>query len=345
MARPHQSSASSVVAVVIPAYRASSTIRAVVEDSLRVADVVFVVDDRCPERCGDLVQDVPDVHVIRHDVNRGVGGATKTGIAAAIAHGADIIVKVDSDGQMDASYVPRMVEVLESHTDVDMVKGNRFAHAATLAAMPPLRLIGNAGLTLLVKFSSGYWTIVDPTNGFVAVRSDAFESIDLRSLADRYFFEIDLLCALGLRKRGIAEMEMPARYAGEHSSLSISRVLLSFPPRLFTRFVKRLLVNYVVTELNVASLCALIGIPMLVFGTAFGAHEWAISAATGVSRPTGTIVLALLLFMLGFQLTLQALLYDVQFGVRTLKVARAHRRGRKDSPAAEPESGPVPARR
>ncbi|GAC1476954.1 MAG: hypothetical protein PVSMB8_17460 [Vulcanimicrobiaceae bacterium] len=196
--------------------------------------------------------------------------------------------------------------------------------------MPMARLLGNAGLTFLVKFSSGFWTLVDPTNGYIAFRADTFSNADLAPLAERYFFEIDLLCMLGLRRRAIAEFEMPSIYAGEQSSLSIGRVLFSFPPRLAARFFRRILVNYLIVEINLGTLCAAFGIPMLLIGTVFGSMEWARSVASGIPRPTGTIVLALLLFIVGFQLSLQALFYDVQFSPRTLKIRRipAHVRDR-----------------
>lgn len=305
----------------IPTYRASATIRGVVERTLAVADLVIVVDDACPEASGSLVRDLdPRVHVIAHERNRGVGGATKTGFREALRLGAEYVVKLDADDQMDIAYVPEMVGVLAANPEVDLVKGNRFADPATLRTMPALRLIGNAGLTLLIKFSSGYWSIVDPTNGFIAVRAGALRATEIDRLDDRYFFETDLLCAFGLRRRVIAELEMPAIYAGEHSSLSIANALFSFPGKLAARFLRRLLINYLIVEMNVGSLCGLIGFPLLTAAMFFGGHEWAVSLASGVPRATGTIILALLLFMIGFQLSLQALLYDVQFSTRTLKL-------------------------
>jgi dolichol-phosphate mannosyltransferase len=306
------------IAAIVPTFLAQATIRAVVEQALKVADLVIVVDDACPERSSDLVADRERVIVIRHKVN----GATKTGIREALRRGAEFIVKIDADDQMDVSYVPSMIDLMDRYAEIDMVKGNRFADAATLRTMPPARLVGNAGLTLFVKFSSGYWTIVDPTNGFIAVRAQTLDRLSLERLANRYFFEIDLLCELGLGRHTIAEMDMPAIYAGEHSSLSIVRVLVEFPPRLFSRFLRRLLLNYLIVEINVGTLCAVIGFPLLLFALLFGGHEWLLSSQTGIPRTPGTVILALLLFMLGFQLSLQALLYDVGFSTRTLKVRR-----------------------
>lgn len=310
---------------VIPAFRATTTLRRVVERALLVVDHVIVVDDACPESCGRLVENGADsarVTVIRRETNGGVGAATKTGIIEALERGAEFIVKIDADDQMDTRYVPHMIAFLREQPDIDLVKGNRFADMDTVRRMPVLRLIGNAGLTFLVKFSSGYWTLVDPTNGFFAVRSNVLRGMELSALADRYFFEIDLLCSLGLRKRAIAEIEMPAIYADERSSLSIGRALLTFPLRLLVRFIRRIVVNYFIVEINVGSFCALIGYPLLVAAVIFGSYEWMLSARSGESRSPGTVLLALLLFIIGFQLSIQALFYDVQSAPRTLKIRR-----------------------
>jgi dolichol-phosphate mannosyltransferase len=310
---------------VIPAFRAATTLRAVVEQTLAVVDHVVVVDDACPERCGETISDLSLtkwVTLITRTRNGGVGAATKDGIAEAMRRGADTIVKVDADGQMDTRFVPHMVAFLQEQPEIELVKGNRFTDPSTLHRMPVGRLIGNAGLSFLVKLSSGFWTIVDPTNGFVAIRAATLRQIDVAALADDYFFEIDLLCALGLGRRAIAEMSMPAIYGEEHSSLSITRALFTFPGRLAIHFFRRILVNYLVADINVGSLCAAFGIPLLLAGTIFGSHEWIESLASGQPRPTGIIVLALLLFMLGFQLSLQAVFYDVQFAPRTVKIRR-----------------------
>jgi dolichol-phosphate mannosyltransferase len=309
---------------VIPAYRAGATIRRVIEEALEVVSNVIVVDDACPQHSCDDIVSTSRVRIIRHLANTGVGGAMKTGIREALAMGADIIVKIDADGQMNTAFVPQMIALLFAHTDVDLVKGNRFADPATLNTMPPTRLIGNAGLTFFVKVSSGYWTIVDPTNGFLAIRASALTTMHLEGLADRYFFEIDLLCSFGLRRRTIAEMEMPAIYGAEPSSLSVTNALFTFPRRLLICFLRRILVNYLIVEVNVGTLCAAIGLPTLLAAIIFGGNQWALALQSGLPRPTGSIVLALLLFTIGFQLALQAVLYDVQFSPKTVK-ARADR--------------------
>ncbi|HTA38176.1 MAG TPA: glycosyltransferase family 2 protein, partial [Candidatus Acidoferrales bacterium] len=141
---------------VIPAYRARETVVAVVADALEYAEVVVVVDDGCPQASGDVVEAAfpgsERVRVLRHDRNRGVGAAMKTGIGYAIDDGADAIVKIDADGQMNCSYIPLIAELFASDPSLVCIKGNRFFDSTVLKVMPKRRLLGNALLSLTAKF-------------------------------------------------------------------------------------------------------------------------------------------------------------------------------------------------
>lgn len=313
-----------MICCVIPTYKARATICTVVRGASEYADAVVVVDDACPQRSGELVEetfaDDPSVFVVKHEANRGVGGATKTGIAKAIELDADVIVKLDADDQMDARYIPSIVSVFESDPAVEFVKGNRFIDMNLLRAMPKRRLFGNSVLSLLLKLSSGYWNLIDPTNGYLAFRASKLQKAGWQDLSDRYFFEAHVLCMLGMKKARIAEMEMPAIYGGEASSLSITRVAVEFPPKLLKLCVKRVLFQYFVYDINLGSLYLLLGLLLAFGGGLFGAYEWAESVITGVPRTTGTVMLAVLPLLMGFQFLLNALMHDVQFGAKTVKV-------------------------
>ena len=106
--------------------------------------------------------------MIFHEKNKGVGGAVITGYRTAIEEDQDIIVKIDGDGQMDPALLPEFVEPIISG-EADYTKGNRFYDLEEIHEMPKIRLIGNAVLSFMAKFSSGYWDLFDPTNGYTAV--------------------------------------------------------------------------------------------------------------------------------------------------------------------------------
>jgi len=314
---------SDMTVCVIPSLKAASTIARVVSDALVVCDAVVVVDDGCPEETGAIVRETFGrdlrVHVLTHSHNLGVGGAMKTGMRHALNMGADFIVKLDADGQMDARYIPDLVRALELNAKIALVKGNRFIDGSIARVMPGVRLIGNSALTLLVRMTTGYWSSIDPTNGFLVLRARSLERINIDDLANGYYFEISLLSAFGMRKIEVAEAEIPAIYGSAPSSLGIAKILLTFPPALAYSFLKRILWQYVIADMNVGSLLLIFGIILTSLSVFFGTEWWLEALRSGIPRTPGTVVLALAPLIMGFQLLLNALLYDVQFSSRVIK--------------------------
>lgn len=311
---------------VVPAYRARATVCGVVAGLLAVADHVIVVDDACPERSGTAVaaefSGNPRVTVVARESNGGVGAAVKTGIAAALEHGADVIVKVDADAQMDPSYVPAIAHVFAEHPEIGYVKGNRFVSETALHRMPKLRLFGNAVLSLFVKLASGYWNLLDPTNGYVAFSASMLRDMPWERFADGYFFEISVLGSLGIRQMPIAELEMPAIYRSERSSLSVARAVFEFPPKLVALALRRLGLQYFLFDVNLGSLYVVFGALLTLFGVALGVAEWFATLRTGHARTPGTVMLAVIPILIGIQLISNALMYDVQFAPKTLRERR-----------------------
>ena len=301
------------IAAVIPCYKVREHVVAVVEGALRHVNHVFVVDDCCPQGSGDVVRErfpSASVTVISHAENRGVGGATKTGYLAALADGYQILVKIDGDGQMDCDYIPALVQpVLDG--DADYTKGNRFYRREYLAMMPLLRLVGNSVLSLMAKASSGYWNVMDPTNGYTAIHAIAAREVELAKLDDRYFFESDMLFRLNLARAVVQDIAMEARYGSERSNLRIAPALLEFSLKHTRNFCKRFFYNYVVRDVSVGTLQAVSGFLLFSFGVAFGSWSWLQSAAVDRDTPVGTVMLATLPIILGFQLLLAALSFDI----------------------------------
>jgi glycosyltransferase involved in cell wall biosynthesis len=301
------------IAVVIPCYRVRDRILDVLRTIGPECDAIFVVDDACPEETGNLVEAEaadPRVRVLRHEQNQGVGAAVMTGYRAALADGADIIVKIDGDGQMDPADLPALVAPILDGT-ADYTKGNRFAELGHLPSMPVVRIIGNATLSFLTKFSSGYWDIFDPTNGYTAIHGRVAARLPFDRLAPRYFFESDMLFRLGLLRAVVRDVPMPARYGGEPSSLRLPGTVVRFASRHVVNTTRRFFYSYFLHDFSAASIELLLGSGLLVFGVTFGAVNWAASIAQGVGAYTGTIVLAALSVILGVQLLLAFLHFDV----------------------------------
>lgn len=300
------------IAVAIPCYKVEQHLERVVQGLPAFVDIIILVDDCSPDRTGALVDRlaVSDSRIValHHTENRGVGGAMKTAFAKAVEMGADVVVKLDGDGQMDASYIASLVEGLR---EADFAKGNRLFDRQMLRRMPMVRRIGNMGIGFMVKAASGYWNVSDPVNGFFAIRTATLSQMDMQRVADRYFFESSMLIEMHYAGARVSEVPMPAIYADETSNLSIGKTLFSFPPKLIAAWIRRLHLSYFVYDFNICSLYLLVGLPSFLFGLVFGLVNWIHYASLGSPSPTGTIMVAVLTFVLGFQMLLAAAQYDI----------------------------------
>lgn len=301
------------IAVVIPCFRVAAQVLGVIDRIGPEVGWIIAVDDACPDRTGDVIEQRcrdPRVRVLRHEENLGVGGAVMTGYAAAIALPAEVVVKLDGDGQMDPALVPALCEPL-LRGRADYAKGNRFFRIRYTAGMPGMRLFGNAVLSFLTKLSSGYWQLFDPTNGFTAIHRALLPELDYGKIAKRYFFESDLLYHLNQLRALIVEMPMASTYGNESSSLRPARMIGPFLSGNLRNCFKRIFYNYFLRGFSVASIELIVGTSLLAFGVGFGAWRWWLSRAADLPATAGTVMLAALPLILGVQFLISWLAFDI----------------------------------
>ncbi|MCB1607039.1 MAG: glycosyltransferase family 2 protein [Xanthomonadales bacterium] len=329
------------LAVVIPCYRSGEGVLSLIERIGPEVGWIVVVDDACPLKTGHLVQERctdPRVQVIFHAQNQGVGGAMVSGYKAALKTPAQVVVKLDSDGQMDPALIPRLARsVLAGQADYS--KGNRFFQVADVRNMPRLRLLGNAVLSFLSKLSTGYWQLFDPTNGFTAIHRRTLAALPLDHLSPRYFFESDLLFRLGQLRAVVRELPMVSVYAGEPSSLSPMAQIRPFLRGHALNFCKRLIYDYLLRGFSVASIQLIWGLLLLSGGTVFGLLQWIGHVRAGVPASAGTVMLAALPVLVGVQCLLAWLAHDMANDPRTpfqLSAADAQPEDGSDQPVPGP---------
>jgi dolichol-phosphate mannosyltransferase len=303
------------VLVVVPAYNEGRKIAGVLKTIPDFVSRIVVVDDCSKDSTAQIAERLAledeRIVVLRHESNQGVGGAMITGLRKAVELRADIVVKMDGDGQMHPEFLADLLRPLLLR-EADFAKGNRFHDFHSLSRMPPIRRAGNVALSFLTKAAVGYWTCFDPCNGYVAIRGDVLAALPLESLHRSYFFETSLLSQLYLLGAVVRDVSMPARYSDERSKLSVSRVLGEFPPKLAACLIRRLVLKNFLYDFSMESIYLLTSIPLLVFGLVYGLTNWIGYAMAGTGAPTGTVMVAAMTIILGFQLFLSAIAEDLR---------------------------------
>jgi len=253
------------VAVVVPAYNEAGFVGAVIDQLPTFVDRAYLVDDGSTDETwteiGEHAETRNATHQgtfddlvvpIRHNENRGVGGAIKTGYNRAQVEGIDITAVLGGDDQMDprvlTGYLDPIVDGVAGYA-----KGNRFARAEDWAEMPRFRLLGNVILSYLTKVASGYWETMDSQNGYTAISLDALNRTDIDGMYEYYGYCNDLLVRLNAADVRVADVPRSSEYAyteGWKSHIDYSEYIPKVSLMLLRAFWWRLRRKYLMTGYN-----------------------------------------------------------------------------------------------
>ncbi len=303
------------IAVVVPAYNEEELIGEVLDGIPDYVAKVYAVNDGSSDRTGEIIEDYarrdPRVVPIHHSPNRGVGAAITSGYKRAIEDGMDIAAVMAGDNQMDPAYLPALLDpIVEGRADY--TKGNRLINEAYRKGMPAWRSFGNSILTFLTKIASGYWQMMDPQNGYTAISVKALAELPLDSIYQGYGYCNNLLVWLNIHNMTVRDVAIPARYGREKSKIRYSTYIPRVSRLLLSNFLFRLKTKYIQ-----------MGFHPLVFFYAAGAVLTPIGMIGGLvtlwekfvmGAPVLFVhgVLSFLVFMMGMQFLLFAMLFDMQ---------------------------------
>ena len=288
------------IIIVIPCFKVKDKIMKVISNIPDWIYRVICVDDKCPEGTGQFIKDkITDKRVllIFNEKNLGVGGASIVGFKYAKELGADLIVKVDGDDQMDLSLLNRFIDPIISN-QADFTKGNRFTKFVDYLEMPFLRKFGNISLSFFNRFSSGYWNLFDTTNGYLCFNSKIIEFLPLEKLSKDYFFESDLLNWLYIIRAKVKDIPTRSIYNNEKSNINLFSVLIKFPPLYFRNFFRRFFYEYCLRNPNMKFISFIFGICFFIFSLVYSLIVWETGMGEDPS-PSGTVGIALISLLVG----------------------------------------------
>ena len=303
------------IAIVVPAYNEENLISKTVTTIPDFVDKIIVVDDNSKDNTIMIVESLQRnfsdrLILIKHEKNKGVGGAIKSGYKKALDFDMDITAVMAGDGQMDPDQLPKLLDpIIEGKAEY--TKGNRLEHVDKLK-MPRIRRFGNSILTLLTKIASGYWKIIDPENGYTAISKRALEKMEFDNIYDGYGCPNDILIELNIKNIKVKDIEMPPVYGNEKSGIKIRRYFFRLSWLLLKGFFRRLNKKYGGLHFHPLWLFYYSGLLMLLFGVFYSLYLIYYKIFIGGSFSPGTVLLPSLFLIMGYLSIMFALFFDME---------------------------------
>ena len=303
------------IAVVIPCYNEETQIEQVIHTMPDYVDKIVIVDDCSEDNTAKLVQNCSQndsrIELIKHNQNRGCGGALATGYIWVKDNNYDIAVRMDGDGQMDPSDLISLLEpVVTGETDYS--KGNRLYTGEAFKMIPKARYFGNSILTLLTKIASGYWHVADSQSGYSAMNRNILKTLDWRFMYTRYGQPNHLLIMLNIYNFRVRDIPVKPIYGiGEKSGIKIRKVIFSLSWLLFKNFLWRMKEKYFIRDFHPLVFFYFLGfsfsiLTLILFGRLF--YRWWLIE----SIPPVNALAAMFAFMSSSLFTLFAMWFDME---------------------------------
>ena len=201
--------------IIIPAYQAAETLPALLKYiTMQFAENdIFIVDDGSTDQTSDVINDYPQIHLIKQPVNRGKGAALHSGLREAYRLGYQFAVCLDADLQHDPNYISRFIAA-QKQTGSDLVLGIR---DFTFRTMPFHRILSNTITSFLISLRTGR-RIHDSQCGYRLLNLKIMQPFQFSE--NGFQFESEVLIKLLLAGFKYAEIKIPTIYRANHSSIN-----------------------------------------------------------------------------------------------------------------------------
>lgn len=241
------------VGVVVPAFNEERLISKTLTTMPDFVDHIVVVNDGSKDRTGEIIAELQaeDSRIIcvAHEVNKGLGQSLIDGYLKARELECAATAVMAGDAQMSPDDLPKVVEPI-CRGEVDYVKGNRLFHDDVVERMPTHRFVGNTGLSLLTKFATGYWHVMDPQCGYTAISLHALETIPIEKMIKGYGYNAHILYMLNVNNFAIRDVEVEPIYGEEVSRIDLKKYVPRVAWLLTKLFFKRLLRKHAIRDFH-----------------------------------------------------------------------------------------------
>jgi glycosyltransferase involved in cell wall biosynthesis len=303
-----------IIGVIVPAYNEENLIQKTLSTMPIFVDKIIVVNDGSTDATLKIIKkaQVNDDRITILDVkkNCGLGQSLIRGYLKSKELNIDVIAVMAGDAQMDPDDLIKVVTPLANGI-VSYSKGNRLFKKKVIKKMPFHRLVGNAGLTFLTKFATGYWHVVDPQCGYTAITKEALDLIPIENMTKKYGYNADILNMLNIQNMKVADVPVEPVYGDEISKIKLYKYVPHIIYLLIRLFMRRMIHKYFAKNFNPLALSYLTGGILMLTSIPFVVRFIYMYSLHGVA-PRTTLLCLIFIVLSSIQILLSAVQYDME---------------------------------
>lgn len=302
------------VGVVVPAYNEERLIKKTIETMPMFVDSIVVVNDGSKDATLEVVKNYavsdPRITIVNHETNKGLGQSLIDGYLKSLEIGSEIVAVMAGDAQMAPEDLPSVLDPI-AEGRVDYTKGSRLLHEDVVKRMPRYRLWGNSILTILTKFATGYWHVIDPQSGYTAISRAALKRIPIRDMIKGYGYNAHILHMLNLDNFKVQDVEIEPVYGDEKSKIKLWKYIPTVSSLLLKLFLRRIFRKYIVRDFNPLFFFYWVGIITFFLSIPFVIRFFILFMQQSLA-PTTTLTITIFLVTVSMFSTFFAMWFDLE---------------------------------
>lgn len=240
------------IGIIVPAYNEEILIGETLDGIPNFVDKIIVINDGSTDNTLSIIQKKSlkekRIQIINHEKNKGLGQSLIDGYLYCRESDLDIIAVMAGDNQMHPDDLYKLLDLIVMKNN-DYVKGNRLLHQ-NISSMPLYRFIGNSILTILTKFATGYYSLMDPQCGYTAITKEALAAIPIETMTRGYGYNADILCMLNVGGFKVTDIQVRPVYDREKSKIKLWKYIPKTSILLIRLFFRRLWRRYVILDFH-----------------------------------------------------------------------------------------------
>jgi len=303
------------IGVVVPAYNEQELILETLDGMPEYTDTIFVINDASTDETLELIRQQQQtdhrIVLINHETNKGLGQSLIDGYLSSLDSDIDITAVMAGDNQMHPDDLHNLLDKIIDE-NVDYVKGNRLLHRDVFT-MPRYRFFGNAALTILTKFATGYYSLMDPQCGYTAISNRALGNIPISQMTKGYGYNADILCMLNIQGYRVKDVQVRPVYDREKSKIILWKYIPKTSWILINLFFRRIWQRYVVLDFHPLVLFYLYAFASILFAIIPLLIRFLVLYFRLKEAPQTTLIILISMLITTFQSILFAIWMDMDY--------------------------------